>query len=276
VGDRSYEIALPSGAHIEEAGARAPGGEPVSSTPEPVAGKPDHYFFNFPLRPGETQFQVAFHLPYAAQQATLSVPVLHDSQHVVAVLPTSMQFSATGAQFSAMTEEKGSNVQVASNAHAGDQIAMTVSGAGVLADENSQGRQADSGMPGNAQTSGGPGGGLGAPIEAPDPLSRYRVPLLGVLAVVLIAGALFVVRRRSPEVAVAPGGEAALAQESPVARPSTTATKRNASLLEGIKEELFQLELDRQQGRISEAEYADAKAALDKTLKRATTRVRGE
>ncbi len=47
---------------------------------------------------------------------------------------------------------------------------------------------------------------------------------------------------------------------------------RNALLLEAMKEELFQLEIDRQQGKISPEEYAKAKAALDETIKRALAR----
>jgi hypothetical protein len=43
-------------------------------------------------------------------------------------------------------------------------------------------------------------------------------------------------------------------------------------LLEAMKEELFQLEVERQQGRITEEEYSKAKAALDYTLKRALSR----
>jgi hypothetical protein len=43
-------------------------------------------------------------------------------------------------------------------------------------------------------------------------------------------------------------------------------------LLEGLKEELFELEVERQQGTISVAEYEKAKAALDQTLHRALTR----
>ena len=39
-----------------------------------------------------------------------------------------------------------------------------------------------------------------------------------------------------------------------------------------MKEELFQLELDRQQGKVSQAEYDKAKAALDETIKRALAR----
>ena len=47
---------------------------------------------------------------------------------------------------------------------------------------------------------------------------------------------------------------------------------RNAVLLEAMKEELFQLEIDRQQGKISAEEYAKAKSALDETIRRALAR----
>jgi hypothetical protein len=43
-------------------------------------------------------------------------------------------------------------------------------------------------------------------------------------------------------------------------------------LMEGIKEELFQLEIERKQGEISQADYEKAKTALDQTLERALKR----
>jgi len=43
-------------------------------------------------------------------------------------------------------------------------------------------------------------------------------------------------------------------------------------LLEGLKDELFHLEVERQQGRISHQEYETAKSALDQTLQRALKR----
>jgi hypothetical protein len=43
-------------------------------------------------------------------------------------------------------------------------------------------------------------------------------------------------------------------------------------LLEVFKEELFQLELDHKQGRITQQEYDKAKSALDQTLERALKR----
>ena len=43
-------------------------------------------------------------------------------------------------------------------------------------------------------------------------------------------------------------------------------------LLEGLKEELFELEVEHKQGRISQQEYETTKAALDQTLQRALKR----
>ena len=43
-------------------------------------------------------------------------------------------------------------------------------------------------------------------------------------------------------------------------------------LMQGLKEELFQLELEHKQGKISDEEYAKTKAALDQTLARAIKR----
>jgi hypothetical protein len=43
-------------------------------------------------------------------------------------------------------------------------------------------------------------------------------------------------------------------------------------LLEALKEELFELEVEHKQGKISQQEYEKAKAALDGTLERAIKR----
>ena len=43
-------------------------------------------------------------------------------------------------------------------------------------------------------------------------------------------------------------------------------------LLEALKEELFQLEVEHKQGKITQQEYEKAKAALDGTLERAIKR----
>ena len=43
-------------------------------------------------------------------------------------------------------------------------------------------------------------------------------------------------------------------------------------LLEALKDELFELEVEHKQGRISQQEYENAKSALDQTLQRALKR----
>lgn len=94
--NRTFDFALPAGAEFDEAAATPPNGQPITTMPSPVAGKAGEYSFDFPLRPGETQFQIAYHLPYNGQ-ATIKPILLHDVQHFVAFLPTTMQFQAVGS-----------------------------------------------------------------------------------------------------------------------------------------------------------------------------------
>jgi hypothetical protein len=261
--ERSYEIALPEGAVIDDAGARAPGGQPINTMPDAVPGQQYHYVYNFPLRPGETQFEVSYHLPYNSAHAVVHATLLHDMQHFVAVLPAAMQFSAIGANFRPLEGQKDANVQVASNTLAGEQLTMAISGTGVLADETAPDSEPPAAGSGMSQ---GPGGGLGKPIDSPDPLSNYRWPLLGGLAALLVAGGFYVAAPRSSALAMAPIGNAGI---SPTLAKAPGTKASSTALLTALKEELFQLEVERQQGRISEEEYRQAKTGLDMALKRA-------
>lgn len=270
-GSSTFEFGLPEGAMIVQAAARSPNGQPINTNPAPVGGKKLVFAFDFPLRPGETQFEIAYQLPYSGQ-ATLQPQVLHDVQHFVAMVPKGMKFSANGGTaFSAMPDPGGSDIEVINNAKAGTPIAFTVSGTGTLALDS--GAAVDTPGPAGGSAMGtGPGGGLGKPIDSPDPLSRYRWPLLGMLTLALVGGGFYITRQTLPS-------ESASVPEAPVvtaapslkdAAPAVAAS--SSSLLAAIKEELFQLEVERQQGRISDKEYAQAKAALDHTLQRAVRR----
>jgi hypothetical protein len=57
-----------------------------------------------------------------------------------------------------------------------------------------------------------------------------------------------------------------------VAGASRLRTQPASKLLEGLKEELFELEVEHKQGRITQQEYEKTKAALDHTLERALKR----
>jgi hypothetical protein len=252
--DRPFEFYLPPGAQIDQAAAESPGGQPINISPVPD-GNDGRYYVVFPIRPGETQFQIAYHLPYSGQakiQPRLTLPY----EHLAVVMAKTMQFTPdVPGSYSPMSDDTGSTVQVATNVTPGKSVAFAISGSGMLQDSQSAATDAQADAQGGGQDM-RPGGGLGAPIDAPDPLHNYRWAILGTLAAVLMAGGFYIMTRSKPALAVA---------GAPVA-------DRSATLLDALKEELFQLEVDRQQERVSADEYDKAKAALDQTIQRALAR----
>jgi hypothetical protein len=276
--DQSFEFYLPDGAQIDQSMAMTAGGQPINSAPVPQKEK-NHYAFLFPLRPGETQFQVSYHMPYSGA-ASFDPKTLYGAKHFVVVMPKAMQFAAgPGTAFQAMNDPRQGDaiVQVASDTTAGQALAFKISGTGTLSEpgDDSQGTPSPVG---GAQTSGAaagrdsrPGGGLGPPIDAPPPLKDYSYYILGGFAVVLAAGAIYIVRR-SKTATVADYGPIDVDVTDFPSSPKAKPADRSALLLEALKEEIFQLEVEHKQGRISQLEYNKAKAALDQTLERALKR----
>lgn len=275
--DQNFEFYLPDGAELDQGIAMTSGGEPITSSPIPQKEK-NLYAFDFPLRPGETQFQISFHMPYTGS-LNINPKALYGSQHFVVMLPKTMQFTAgPGTAFQSMKDPRDPSavVQVISNTAAGQQLSFSIAGTGVMTQQNSgdQGSNASagdqSGM-GEQSAEARPGGGLGPPIDAPDPLDKYRWWILGGFALVLAGGAVYIAKRPQPARA---SGYSAVDDEPepppPVVKPRSAGS--SSMLLEALKEELFQLEVEHKQGRISQQEYEKAKAALDQTLERAIKR----
>lgn len=252
--DKSFEFYLPEGATVDSGEAQTEGGQPLNLAPVPQDEK-NRYSFTFPLRPGETMFQVSFHLNYSGG-LNVDPKLLYPAQHFVVMLPKSMQFAADQASMYKNInnpKEPDTNAQVASNTKAGDALGFKLSGAGLLAGASGSGDEGQTPQGRDAR----PGGGLGPPIEAPRPLQKYTIPILVVFGLALTAGAIISARRP------ATGGGA----PAPRSAPSS-----GSLLLDALKEELFQLEMEHKQGSISQEEYAKAKGALDQTLERALKR----
>ncbi len=287
--DRTYEIMLPANAQVDEGVAQGPGGMPVNTAPVPDDHVKGKYYFIFPLRPGETRFQVAYHLPYSGE-ATLNPKVMGKLEHFAVMLPKSMEFGARSkGVYSPVNDENGqSNLQVATQVTSAKDLTFRVAGTGMLADQQQgQGGGQQEAEAGGAMGGGGsagrPGGGLGTPEGTPDPIHKYRWAILGASLALLAAGGGWVATRNQPANGQPPAPPVAaprVAAPRMAALPldalqvSGQAMPRSAMLLEGLKEELFQLEVERQQGRISDAEYQSAKSALDQTLQRALTRAK--
>jgi hypothetical protein len=273
---KSFEIVLPEDAMVASAVGQRP---TASSLPTSLKLQPNgpkgHFAFNFPIQPDEgdkdTQFQISYSLPYSGKY-TFRPQVTLPAQSVGVLLPKGMTFEA-GAGSTFQTIQQDPNVQtfVAKNAVPGKALEFTISGTGSMPREE-QGAAGGQGQEAGAAPTGQPGGGIGAPINTPDPLSKYKWWILGGLALVLVVAAAFLLRKPAgapvagATYAVAPAsvaapGQAAAAYAGPVAK--------NSALLNALKEELFALESEKLTGSLSPAEYAEVKAALETVLKRA-------
>lgn len=258
----SYEFDLPAGARIEGSAAMGPGGMPVQSSPVPL-GTAGRYAFLFPIRPGETQFQISYHLAYSGS-FSFATHLSGGADNFVVMLPMSMAFQPKpGNAFQSIDQTPNAKTFLLRNVGPGQAIAFAVSGSGALPRDTqtaSNAGQSDANGQTSASSDTRPGGGLGEPIDTPDPLHKYKWWILGAIVLGLAVAAGFVLR--SPEQAAPPSG-AGLAAARPV---------NGNSLLAALKDELFAIETDRVQGKLSEAEYGDLKAALELVLRRALGR----
>ncbi len=286
--DRSLEFYVPDGAHIiaDSATAASENGNPLKSAPVPEREK-NRYSFVYPLRPGFTHFEVAYQLPYSGK-ANLDPRSVYPLQNFVVIVPKAMQFHAAAASagFKSMRNAKQPDaiVRVAANTKAGQNLAFDISGAGAVQagqqspSEPPRPSAENSVIPATPEVSDKrPGGGLGRPIDAPDPLQKYRWWILGGSSAVLLLGIFYVASRRQPFAGTRHHNRPSLRPEQKSKHEATEAilaTKRtverpNSRQMEGIKEELFKIELERKRGHISQSEYQRAKSALDQNLIRA-------
>jgi hypothetical protein len=297
----SYEIYLPEGAQIEASAAMAPGGMPVSSSPVPLGDK-GHYAFVFPIRPGETRFQLSYRLPYSGSlkfSERLAIP----AENVAILMPKAMKFTPSASMpFQPINDDPNAQTFLAKNVPAAQPVEFTVSGSGSMPREAQAGEgssaqagsvSAASEQPASPEAGSAaaasdtrPGGGLGNPIDTPDPLTKYRWWILGSLSLVLAAAAAFFLRSPAPSVAGAAVGAPAATPFAaatagtfanagglpPASNAHSNAPTSGSALLAALKEELFAVETERLQGTLGEEDYAQLKGALETVLRRALQR----
>ncbi|HUY82163.1 MAG TPA: hypothetical protein VMU92_10615 [Acidobacteriaceae bacterium] len=263
----AYDVYLPPGAKIDAAAAMGPGGMPVSSSPMPQ-GK-GLYSFVFPLRPGETRFQLSYTVPYNGSYKFLP-RVAMPTENLAVMLPKSMSFKGVDA-FQSANVDDSVQTYLAKNVQPSQALAFTVSGTGQMPRDSAQSSATaqDNNGSGQASTAAAdrPGIGLENPIDTPDPLQKYKYWILSGLALLLVVAAAFFLRAGPSEVAAGAGG-------APVPSPlvPTPAGGNTGLLMAGLKDELFALETERLEGKLTESEYAEQKAALEQVLKRALGR----
>jgi len=276
-----FDFWLPDGAVVEGAAAESPDGMPVRQAPVPLAEK-NHYTFLFPIRPGETRFQITYRLPYTGKLA-IEPKLTMPTDTVAIMIPKTMTFApVAGAPYSPVDDEVNAHTLVARNVAPNQPLAFTLTGTGQLprdanaptqgGDQSAQGaaQPTDNSQAATADTR--PGGGLGNPLDAEgtrDPWAKYKWWILSGLAVLLAAAAGVLLRKPSAGSAT----QAASANPAePLPRAAQTPMTHSAQLLQALKEEMFALETDHLQQRISDEDYVAHKAALELVLRRALQR----
>lgn len=268
----AFDVYLPSEAKIVAAAAMGPGGMPVSSSPMPQGN--GLYSFVFPLRPGETRFQLSYTLPYNGSYK-FTPRVALPTDNLAVMLPKSMSFQGPSA-FQPANVDTSAQTYLAKNVQPSQALAFTVSGTGQMPRDSGQSdanAQGDSGQA-SAAANDRPGIGLGNPIDTPDPLQKYKYWILSALALLLVVAAAFFLRGKPAAVAAGAGGTGFAGPGGSVPTPlaPTVSGGHSGSLMIGLKEELFALETERLEGKLTDAEYAEQKAALEQVLKRALGR----
>ena len=266
-----FQVTLPPDAVVDGTAARRPTGLPTSTNLKPAGGK-GHFMFDFPIQPDEgdkdTLFQLSYHVPYSSGKYTFKPQLALPSDNLAILLPKAMSLTGgSGANFQSVPQDPAVQTYLAKNVTPGKAIEFTISGTGSMPRE-SQGAAPASPQPGSdagaqdSATPARPGGGIGEPINTPDPLSKYKWWILGGLGLLFVVAAAFLLRRPS-------GATVSPAQAASTGPIYGSAAAKNAALLGVLKEELFTLESEKLSGTITPEDYLEQKAALETVLKRA-------
>ena len=278
--DRTFEVYLPRDATIDSVLAAGPNDIGTMISASPVRGTTGQYAVDFPLRPGATKFAFNYDLPYDGR-ASFHTKNMYPLQQLAVMIPPTMTFASGSPAFQVLPVGNDKyKVNAAEQLKAGEGPEFEISGLGALPSIQAQvhappkpSADALSAPTLNAR------GGLEAQTQigktpATTPVSKFTAPpvssqrwVLGVGFVLMLGtSGLLVLRRKHPST------HAITRDLHPVGQ----AGRAPASLVEALKEGLFQLETDRLQGAIRGEEYAAAKQALEGTIAWALARAEAQ
>jgi hypothetical protein len=255
IGNQTFAVTLPEGAEMGEASLTGPSGMPLTVAAVPSGAK-NRYAYDFPIRPGQTRFEVTYKVPYSGSHEFSFKPEAPLSELGV-LLPKSIKFTGLSGGFAQDVDEAGLAVFFAKNVPANQEVKFSVSGEGLIPNE----------VPGaNAGQSSGETGGATIPNPAGGTSGAWW--FLGGAIVILICGGAFVLWRKRGGAKAASNPKAAKSVSKARAQAQSQSVKPQGDMLDVLKDELFQLETDLVNGKISQEEYEKSKAGLDTLFRR--------
>ncbi len=182
---------------------------------------------------------MSYHVPYSGSytfQSRVSLP----TANLAVALPSSMKLAATArSSFQPLDDTTDAQTFLAKNVQPSQTVGFTISGNGSLPRDAPEGQQDQGQLTSSASAAGPvtdtrPGIGLGAPIDTPDPLDKYKWWLLSGLGVIFVIAAAFFLRSK--------GTTPTVTAESEIASPSTRqAAASQTTWLGALKDQLFLL-----------------------------------
>lgn len=292
--DGNFEFTIPQGADLDQVSTFGPSGMPVrQGTIDKGKGK---YAIAYAFQPGNNGVRISYILPYTGNQAQFRENSTYDAQRMLLVVPPTMQVASAG--FNAAGQEQGYNVFSKDSVKVGGGIDVTVSGTAPPPADNAGGNGAPDQVNGRDSSS---GSSPDSTIEtAPARIGDEKWILLGGLAAIFAVGVGLLLRKPVPLAetsaeSAAPAVSAAkkrkeererererqreLERERAAAQAKTKAaspppvppvemiTREVHSNLDSLKDTLLRLELRRQAGTITDAEYALERGRAEQLLR---------
>ncbi len=269
--DGNFEFTVPQGAELDQVSTFGPSGMPVrQGTIDKGKGR---YAIAYAFQPGQNGVRISYVLPYAGNQAQFRESSTYDAQRVLLVIPPTMQVASAG--FNPAGTEQGYNVFSKDSFKAGSSFDVMVSGTAPPPSDASASSPQDE--------ANGHDSSSDATIEtAPARLDDEKWILLGGLAAIFAVGVGLLLRKQPPALAIAPAAHppaskgrkaqrAAQAKPTPAPLPQPPPVEKIAqevhSNLDSLKDTLLRLELRRQAGTISDAEYALERGRAEQLLR---------
>jgi hypothetical protein len=258
----NFEFVIPDNAKLQQIAAAGPTGMPVMQAP--IDKKKGKYAIAYALRPGQNTVRYSYELPYPENAATLKVATIYPAARVLVVGSPTLQISGDGLESGG--QEQGMSVYGRENVPANNVMAVNVAGTAPPL----QNAGSDSG-----------GGRDAADTQAPAPaanvqsipgrLDVLKWPLIAGFVGIFALGAMLLARK--PVAAVAGDVSATRTASNTASKSASKGTGLSqvdaavGSSMDALKDQLFRLELRRQAGTISEAEYAQERARAEKVLR---------
>jgi hypothetical protein len=269
--DGNFEFTIPQGAELDQVSTFGPSGMPVrQGTIDKGKGR---YAISYAFQPGQNGVRISYIVPYAGNHAQFRESSTYDAQRVLLVIPPTMQVASAG--FNAAGTEQGYNVFSKESMKVGNGFDVTVSGTAPPPSENSAASSSD-------QVNGRDSAPDTTLETAPARLDDEKWILLGGLAAIFAVGVGLLLRKPVPEVATAttpappaaPKGrkaqraaQAKAAPAAPAPPPVEKVKQEVNSNLDSLKDTLLRLELRRQAGTITDAEYALERGRAEQLLR---------